>query len=161
MSCSWATPSLLDEQTVAHEGAHQMSFPVDDAAAVWETPSTAAQSQPRMGAYAAHAAEVNSDKKPTSEENAEVLNLHENPVVCGLYGCILHRLHRGICQPAAEGGGRKRKVPTMYDAAPAPPPRELWKAARESGVIPAKKTKQPRAPKAQARYISLWCDWQE
>ena len=86
------------------------------------------------------------------------------PTTCGLHGCMLSRLHSGMCQvDLSASDQRKRKVAKIYDAAPAPPPRVLYAAARAAGKIPAKKhppqktqkCKRVRKPAADASDAAL------
>ncbi|KAL1525846.1 hypothetical protein AB1Y20_020680 [Prymnesium parvum] len=66
--------------------------------------------------------------------------------LCTFLGCPLSRMHTGKCLVQLEGK-RKRKPPQAYDAVPAPPPRELWQAARAAGVVVARKPvhRRPRS----------------
>ena len=71
--------------------------------------------------------------------------------ICGLWGCQLSRTHSGLCRPTiVQPVGRARRKPKGYEAEPAPPPRVIHAAAREQGVLPAKKppTKKPPVPLA-------------
>ena len=79
---------------------------------------------------------------------AEVVAIKD---ICGLWGCQLSRTHSGLCRPTiVQPVGRARRKPKGYEAEPAPPPRVIHAAAREQGVLPAKKppTKKPPVPLA-------------
>ena len=75
------------------------------------------------------------------------------PDVCGLWGCQLFRLHSGLCKPAeaAAAGGRERKRPRVYEAAPADNPRKLAEQARlKAGLQPKAKASRPPAAEHEA-----------
>ena len=58
--------------------------------------------------------------------------------ICGLFGCILSRVHSGMCEVPPQPRGRDRRPAKVYDAEPAPAPRVLAAAAR-AAAPPRKK----------------------
>ena len=69
--------------------------------------------------------------------------------ICGLFGCILSRVHSGMCEVPPQPRGRDRRPAQVYDAEPAPAPRVLAAAAR--AAAPPRKKPRSAAQAAAGR----------